>query len=60
MKFLLLFLALATMLLSGCAQYDNDAMAGGAVDMEKSTPLQPVTTAPAPAYDENGQPVPAQ
>jgi hypothetical protein len=58
MKAACLLLALTTMLLSGCAQYDNEAMAGGAVDMEKSTPLQPVTPAAEPAYDENGQPVP--
>jgi hypothetical protein len=55
MKIACLLLTIPAMFLCGCAQYDNETMAGSAVDLDKTETIQPVTTAPAPAYDENGE-----
>ena len=49
---LLSLLALGTMTIAGCAQYDNAAMAGDAVDIPDDPPLSkqpPVITAPTPS-----------
>jgi hypothetical protein len=50
--FLLSLLAIASMGVAGCAEYDDNAMAGAAVDMPTPTPVldEPsVLTAPSPS-----------
>jgi len=51
-------LFIVTMTLAGCAQYDNEAMAGAAVDIPDEKPLseQPsVFATPSPTPAPNGQ-----
>jgi len=63
MKIIFLLLAIVTMALSGCAQYDNEAMAGAAVDIPDEPPLSeqaPVLTAPSPSPVSNAQQIPGR
>ena len=68
MKQIILFslVAVIAMGVSGCAQYDDDAMAGDAVDIPDQTPLSkeaPLLTAPTPSpapVDSNGQGMPGR
>jgi hypothetical protein len=64
----LFFLVVIAMALSGCSQYDNDAMAGDAVDIPDQTPLSKepsMLTAPSPSpspasVEPNGQQMPGR
>jgi hypothetical protein len=47
-----LLLALVTLAMCGCSQYDEDSMAGDAVDIPDPTPFSqqtPLLTAPSPS-----------
>ena len=59
---LLSLLAAGAFLISGCAAYDNDAMAGDAVYMPDEKPMQPVLTPPpiSPAPNSIGDMAPAR
>jgi len=51
------FLTIVTMGVSGCAQYEEKAMAGNAVDIPDDSNASP-SPAPIPlVYDSNGVPV---
>jgi hypothetical protein len=60
----LLLLAVSIMTMSGCAAYEENAMAGAAVDIPDQTPLSeepPVMTAPTPPpAAANARQLPAQ
>jgi hypothetical protein len=60
MKFLLLPLAILTIAMSGCAAYDNEAMAGAAVDIPNPQPIPPIFSGPSPTPAPNPQQLPAQ
>jgi hypothetical protein len=60
MRILLLPLLILTISMSGCAQYDNESMAGAAVDIPDEKPPPPAFSGPTPAAAPNAQQLPAQ
>jgi len=58
MKCLSVLLLIITMGMCGCAAYDNEAMAGAAVDMPDEKPMAPVLTGPSPTPSPNPQQLP--